>query len=52
MLPAGETVEFKVLAGKTWDAVEKGDTGYELENHSFIAAKGLVVEVEVVNFAK
>ncbi len=51
MLPAGEAVEFKVLAAKSFDAVEKGAYGEELQNHSFVAEKGLVVEVEVVNFA-
>ena len=50
MLPLGETVEFKVLADKTWDAIEKGSAGEELTNHSFIAEKGLVVEVEVSKF--
>ncbi len=50
MLPLGETVEFKVLADKNWDSVEKGASGEELTNHSFIAEKGLVVEVDVVKF--
>ena len=48
---AGEAVEFKVLAAKSFDAVEKGAYGEELQNHSFVASKGLTVEVEVVNFA-
>lgn len=52
LLPAGETVEFKVLAGKTWEAVEKGLNGEELENHTIVPAKGLSVEVEVLNFSK
>jgi len=49
---AGEVVEFKVLAGKTWDKVEKGANFEEVQNHSFVAAKGLVVEVNVENFNK
>jgi len=52
MMPAGEPVEFKFLAAKTWDAVEKGAYGEELENHGLVPAKGLVAEFEVVNFAK
>lgn len=51
MLPADETVEFKVLAAKSFDAVEKGANGEELQNHSFVVSKGLTVEVEVLNFA-
>lgn len=52
MLPAGETVEFKVLAAKSWDAVEKGANGEEVENHVIVPAKGLSVEVEVESFSK
>lgn len=51
MFKEGEVVEFKVLKDKTFDAVEKGAWGEELANHSFVASKGLVVEVEAVNFA-
>jgi len=51
MLPLGETVEFKVLSAKSWDSVEKGIWGEELQNHSFVAEKGLDVVVEVSNFA-
>ena len=47
----GTTVEFKVLKSKSYDGVEKGAWGEELENHTFVAAKGLEVEVEVFNFA-
>lgn len=49
---ANSTVEFKVLGGKTWDKVEKGNWGEDVANHSFVATKGLTVEVEVPNFAK
>ncbi|MCR5350607.1 MAG: hypothetical protein K6E20_06425 [Acholeplasmatales bacterium] len=48
----GTVVEFKVLAGKCWCKVEKGLNGEELANHSFVATKGQVVEVEVSNFAE
>ena len=50
LLPADTNVEFKVLAGKTWDAVEKGAWGEDVANHAFVAAKGTKVEVEVLNF--
>ena len=49
---AGEVVEFKVLSAKKWDNVEKGAFGEEVANHSFVAAKGLVVEVNIENFNK
>ena len=49
---ANANVEFKVLAGKTFDAVEKGAYGEEVANRSFTATKGLKVEAEVANFAK
>ena len=52
LLPAGEVVEFKVLTAKDWANVEKGAYGEEVANHSFVAAKGLEVVVEVNNFAK
>lgn len=50
MFPIGSTVEFKVLADKTWARVEKGIWCEEIENHSFVAEKGLEVFVEVHNF--
>ena len=49
---ADANVEFKVLAGKTYDAVEKGVYGEEVANRTFTATKGLSVEAEVANFAK
>lgn len=51
MVEAGSTVEFKVLTAKDWANVEKGANGEEVQNHSFVAAKGLTVEVTVNNFA-
>ena len=49
---ANANVEFKVLAAKSFDAVEKGAYGEEVANRTFTATKGLTVEVEVANFAK
>ncbi|MBQ9124624.1 MAG: hypothetical protein IJY14_02920 [Acholeplasmatales bacterium] len=51
MLPAGEQVEFKVLAGKDWAFVEKGGYGEEVSNHVFTVEKGQVVEVVAYSFA-
>lgn len=45
-------VEFKVLASKTFAAVEKGENGEEIANRTFTATKGLKVNVYVANFAK
>lgn len=50
LLPVDTNVEFKVLAGKSWDAVEKGSFGEDVANHAFVAAKGTKVEIEVVSF--
>lgn len=50
LLPVGETVEFKVLSSKTWDAVEKGNFGEDVENHSLIVEPKLTVEVTVAKF--
>ena len=49
---ANAVVEFKVLAAKDWEAVEKGIWNEDLENHTFTATKGLVVEIGVDHFAK
>lgn len=50
MLPVDTTFEFKVLADKSWAAVEKGLWHEDLPNHTYTATKGLVVEVGVSNF--
>ena len=48
---AGPKVEYTVLSAKTWDAVEKGINGEELENHSFVASKDVKnIEIVVENF--
>jgi hypothetical protein len=49
---ANAVVEFKVLAAKDWEAVEKGIWNEDLENHTSTAIKGLVVEIGVDHFAK
>ena len=47
----GTKVEYTVLSAKTWDAVEKGINGEELENHSFVASKDVKnIEIVVENF--
>lgn len=46
----GEEVEFKVVKDKTFDQVELGMFNEEIVNHSFVASKGLVVELVVYNF--
>lgn len=50
LLPAGETVEFKVLAAKDWSKAEKGMWNEDVSNHCFVAEKGTKVELEVSNF--
>ena len=50
MLPLGENIEFKVLAAKNWEAVEKGIWKEDLPNHAFVATKGTKVEIEISNF--
>ena len=51
MLPAGSEVEYKILAAKSWNNVEKGIFGEELPNRVFTAVKGTKVEIVVSNFA-
>lgn len=51
MFPVGTTVEYKILAGKSWDNVEKGYYGEEIANRCFIVEKGLKVEATASNFA-
>ena len=50
MLPVGEHIEYKLLAGKDWTLTEKGIWMEELGNRSFTANKKEVVEVIVSNF--
>lgn len=50
MLPEGQLIEFKVLADKTWDSVEKGWYEEEVENHILTPHKGLVVSLEIPRF--
>lgn len=46
----GETVSFKILEKMTWERVEIGYWYEEVNNHSFVAQNGLVVNIEVPNF--
>ncbi len=50
LLPLDSFIEFKILAGKTWDKVEKGTWCEDIANHTFVATKGTKVEIEVYNF--
>ena len=50
MLPTGQLVEFKVLAEKNWNRVEKGVYSEEVQNHVIAPEKGLVVEIDVARF--
>ena len=52
MMATGQIVEFKILAGKSWDKVEKGVYNEEVKNHIFAPEKGLVVELNVARFNK
>ena len=49
-MPEGETVEYKLLAAPSWDAVEKGQFHEDFPNHSFVVEKGLEVLTEVHYF--
>jgi hypothetical protein len=46
------TIEFKFIRGKSYEYVEKGEWGEEIQNHSVVAVKGLVVDLTVNNFNK
>lgn len=46
------TIEFKFIRGKSYEYVEKGEWGEEIQNHSVVAVKGLVVDITVNNFNK
>lgn len=46
------TVEYKFLKDKSYDYVEKGEYGEEVQNRSLVAVKGLKVEDTVENFNK
>ncbi len=52
LLPLGVMVQFKVLADKSWEAVEKGWYEEEVENHILTPQKDLVVTVEIPRFSK
>ena len=50
MFPIGEAVDFKVLEKMTWERVELGYWCEDIANHSIVAEKGLVVNMEIPNF--
>lgn len=52
MLETGQMVEFKILADKSWDRVEKGSYNEEIMNHIITPIKGLEVELDVARFNK
>ena len=51
-LEAGTEVAFKICSANSWDNVEKGEWSSEIENHTFVVAKGLVVKAHVKYFNK
>lgn len=46
----GETISFKILEKMTWDRVELGYWCEDVANHTVVAEKGLVVNIEIPNF--
>ena len=50
LFPVGEKVDFKILEKMTWERVELGYWCEDIANHSIIAEKGLVVNMEIPNF--
>ena len=52
VLPVGETFEFKVSRTNSWEGVEKGTWGEEIPNHIIVAAKGLVINMDIPSFRK
>ena len=50
IFPIGEVVNFKVLEKMTWERVELGYWCEDIANHTIVAEKGLVVNMEIPNF--
>ena len=48
----GQEVEFKFVFDPDWTTVEKGMWIEEIKNHNLIAEKGLVINIDVYNWAK
>lgn len=46
----GEEVSFKILEKMNWERVELGYWYEDIDNHTLIAEKGLIVEINVPNF--
>lgn len=47
-----QEVEFKFVVENKWESVEKGMWIEEIKNHSFVAEKSLVINIDVFNWAK
>ena len=45
-----ENVEYKVVAKKSWNSVEKGIFTEEVENHHFVAEKGHFEDIFIHSF--
>ena len=50
MLPADETVEYKFVAVKDWNGVEKGIWKEEISNRIVVPTKGLKLDLTIENF--
>ena len=48
----GASVEFKFVFESDWTSVEKGMWIEEIRNHNLVAEKGLVINIDVYNWAK
>ena len=46
----GENIEYKVVATKNWENVEKGIFAEDVENHHFIAEKGHFENIYIHSF--
>ena len=47
-----QEVEFKFVFENDWTSVEKGMWIEEIKNHTLVANKGLVINIDVYNWAK
>ena len=48
----GANVEFKFVFESDWTSVEKGMWIEEIKNHNLVAEKGLIINIDVYNWAK
>ena len=47
-----DKIEYKVIANKSWDNVEKGIFAEDIQNHNFEAIKGHYEDIFVHSFNK